>query len=188
MSAWVYLPLALSLVLSALSQPLARRLSPRTATPALVLTTMLVAAGTTWGLVLIAATLLHEAPPVAEHAVGGPSAVEPVPAIIATTALVLLSVGLYRMVATLNRQLRTHRVLRGLCGHPGVGELVVLADDQLGCSGRTGRLVTGTYVEGPGRVEEFVMCPDSVSEGPSASASRPVLSRPMVGALTRPEA
>jgi len=129
-SAWVYLPLALSLVLSVLSQPLARRLSPRTATPALVLTTMLVAAATTWGLVLLAATLLHEAPPVAEHAVRGPSAVEPVPAIIAATALVLLTVGLYRMVATLNRQLRAHRVLRGLCGHLGVGELVVLADDQ----------------------------------------------------------
>jgi len=66
----VYLPLLLSVLLSALSRPLAHRLSPRTVTPALVTATVLVAAASTWGLVLLAATLLQQAPEVTEHAVG----------------------------------------------------------------------------------------------------------------------
>jgi predicted PurR-regulated permease PerM len=94
----VYIPLLLSLVLATLSRPLARWLSPRTAAPALVIAAGLSATASTWGLILLAATLLHEAPPVAERAAAGthlPS--EPVPGLIAAAAGAVLAVGAYRL-------------------------------------------------------------------------------------------
>jgi len=112
----VYIPLLLSLVLAALSRPLARWLSPRTAAPALVIAAGLSAAASTWGLILLAATLLHQAPPVAERAATGthlPS--EPVPGLIAAAPGAVLAVGAYRLTEVIKGRRATHRTLRGLC-------------------------------------------------------------------------
>jgi Zn-dependent protease with chaperone function len=124
----VYVPLALSLLLAALSRPLARRLSPRTAAPALVLASALAAAATTWGLLLLAATLLQEAPPVTERV--SPRALalgEPVPNVVGVAAAAMLAVGLYRLAVTVRSRRSTHRALRQLCDSSAAEELVVVA-------------------------------------------------------------
>ena len=124
----VYIPLLLSLVLAALSRPLARWLSPRTAAPALVIAAGLSAAASTWGLILLAATLLHQAPPVAERAATGthlPS--EPVPGLIAAAPGAVLAVGAYRLTEVIKGRRATHRTLRGLCEPSEAAELVVIA-------------------------------------------------------------
>lgn len=128
MTLWVYTPLLLSLLLAAMSRPLAGRLSPRTALPALVIAAGLTAAASTWGLVLLAATLLHEAPPVTEQAAAQGLAVpEPVPGIVAAAAAVLLAVGLYRLGESTGRHRSTYRDLRGICDASPAEELVVVA-------------------------------------------------------------
>ncbi len=123
----VYLPLLLSVLLSALSRPLAHRLSPRTVTPALVTATVLVAAASTWGLVLLAATLLQQAPEVTEHAVGLISFHDPVPVWVGAAAAAVLAVGGYRLVELQRRRRWIHRVMRGLCDDNAAEELVVVA-------------------------------------------------------------
>lgn len=142
MTLWVYTPLLLSFLLAVLSRPLARRLSPRTALPALVIAAGLTAAASTWGLVLLVATVLHEAPPVAEQAAAqGLAAPEPVPGIVAAAA-VLLAVGLYRLGDSTGRQRSTYQDLRGICDANPAEELVVVASaapHALAVPGRSGQ-------------------------------------------------
>jgi len=124
----VYLPLLASLILAAISRPLARRVSPRTAAPALVVAAALTAVASTWALTLLAATLLRDSPPVMERAGVRALAVvgEPVPDAIALGAALALGVGAYRLVEARHRGRATLQALRGVCADAGA-ELVVLA-------------------------------------------------------------
>lgn len=63
----VYLPLLVSVLLAAVSPILVRWLGPARAGLALVLAASTAAVASTWALVLLAATLLPEAPVVAER-------------------------------------------------------------------------------------------------------------------------
>jgi len=132
-------------------RPLARRLSPRTAAPALVLASALAAAATTWGLLLLAATLLQEAPPVTERA--SPRALalgEPVPNVVGVAAAAMLAVGLYRLAVTVRSRRSTHRALRQLCDSSAAEELVVVAAREPHAvavpdrPGRAGRILVTT--------------------------------------------
>ena len=124
----VYAPLLLSILLAALSRPLARIISPRTLAPALVIAAGLTAAASTWGLILLAATMLHEAPPVAEQAAGhGLISAEPVPGLVAAAAAAALAVGVYRLVEARRRNRSTHRSLWALCDATSAQELVVIS-------------------------------------------------------------
>ncbi len=143
MTVWVYVPLLLSILLSAVARPLARRLSPRTLTPALVTAAGLAAAASTWGLVLLSATLLHEASPVTEQAAARNLAqTEPVPVWVAAPAMAILAVGAYRLIGTVGRRRSIHRALRGLCDASAAEELVVIAAAEphaVAVPGRPGR-------------------------------------------------
>jgi len=124
----VYLPLLASLVLAALSRPLAARVSPRTVTPSLVLAAALTALASTWGLALLAVTLLRVSPPVVErasaHALGMG---DPVPNLVAMVAALALAVGAYRLAESTYRRRTTLQGLRGMCGSGAASELVVIA-------------------------------------------------------------
>lgn len=139
----VYLPLLLSMLLAVASRPVARTLSPRTATPALVSAAVVTAAASTWGLLLLAASLLHEAPPITEKALTG-SVVphEPVPAFVGGLALSALTVGAYRLVASQRLHRSTRLRMQALCHHSGTGDVVVvpsLEPQALAVPGRAGR-------------------------------------------------
>ena len=123
----MYLPLLASLLLAAVARPLARRLSPRTAAPALVVAAGLTASASTWALTLLAATLLQGSPPVMERAgVRALTVGEPVPDAIALGAGLALGVGAYRLVEAWYRRRATLQALRGVCADAGA-ELVVIA-------------------------------------------------------------
>lgn len=123
----VYLPLLASLLLAAVARPLAGRLNPRTAAPALVVAAGLTATASTWALTLLAATLLRASPPVMERAgVRAVAVGEPVPDAIALGALLALGVGAYRLVEAWYRRRATLQALRGVCTDAGA-ELVVIA-------------------------------------------------------------
>lgn len=123
----MYLPLLASLILAAVSRPLARRLSPRTAAPALVVAAGLTASASTWALTLLAATLLQGSPPVMERAgVRALTVGEPVPDAIALGAGLALGVGAYRLVEAWYRRRATLQALRGVCAD-AAAELVVIA-------------------------------------------------------------
>lgn len=131
MTVWVYLPLILSLVVAAASRPLASRLSPQTATPALVLASGLSALATTWGLLLLAGTLLREAPPLAERAAGqGIVLAEPAPGKVAVAAAAVLAVGAYRLGVLIRSRRSVHQRLRLLCDSSAAEELVVVAASE----------------------------------------------------------
>lgn len=138
----VYVALLLSLLLAVTSGPVGRRLSPRTATPALVAAATLAAAASTWGLVLLAATLLKGAPPVTENALQGSLAADqPVPGVVAGLALAVLVVGAYRLVETQRLQRSTRLGLQELCRHSGGGDVVVVSwpePQALAVPGRAG--------------------------------------------------
>ena len=124
----VYLPLLASMLLAAVCRPLASRVSPPTLIPALVLAGALSALASTWGLILLSATLLRVSPPVVERAsaralgLGGP-----VPNLVALVAALALAVGSYRLAETTHRRRTTLRVLRGVCQANAASELVVIA-------------------------------------------------------------
>lgn len=128
MTSSVYLAILASLLLAALSWPLATRLSPRTATPALVAAAGLAAAASTWELLLLAATLLRETPPVTEHAARYSVVVgEPAPSVIAGAAAAILAVGVYRLAVSVRTRVSVHKGLYGLCDRNAAAELVVVA-------------------------------------------------------------
>lgn len=128
----VYVPLVLSLLLAAVSPAVSRRLAPAPAALALAVSAALTAAATVWGLMLLAATLVGDTPPVVdearEHRFHIP---EPVPAVIALAALVALAAGLARLCRTLRAARASRRALRLLsAAHPGATELIVAESAQ----------------------------------------------------------
>lgn len=126
----MYLPLLASLILSLVARPLARRLSPRTAAPALVVAAGLTAIASTWALALLAATLLGSSAPVMERAGERAAAVgEPVPEAIALGATLALAIGAYRLVEARYRARTILRTLRGICSETAT-DLVVIAAAQ----------------------------------------------------------
>lgn len=140
----VYLPLLASLLFAVGAPVLVRHLAPPLATRTLTAAAALSAAASTWGLALLALTLITRTPPALEHA----DVVNPVPAATAVIAAVVLVCCLYRGVRTVRVRHRTERDLRGVCAlcQPG-GELAVLADDTphtYAVPGRPGRILIST--------------------------------------------
>ncbi|MGH4028746.1 M48 family metalloprotease [Actinomycetota bacterium Odt1-20B] len=125
----VYAPLVLSLLLAAVSPAVGRHLAPSLATRALTGAAALTAAATTWALILLSATLVSAAPPVAADArEDGRYLPEPVPEVIALAALVTLTALTYRLCHAIRSEYATRRLLRRLCeGHPPETELIVAA-------------------------------------------------------------
>ncbi|MEC4015389.1 M56 family metallopeptidase [Streptomyces sp. H27-D2] len=125
----VYVPLVLSLLLSAVSPVVGRRLAPAPAARTLAISGLVTAAATAWGLLLLAGTLAEDAPPLAEEArEHGPRIPDPVPEIIALAAIAALTVGLLRLYRALRAHRATRRALLRLCeAHPGDTELIVAA-------------------------------------------------------------
>ncbi|MFJ8006001.1 M56 family metallopeptidase [Streptomyces fagopyri] len=125
----VYIPLFLPLLLTAAASHVGRRISPAPAARVLTVAAVLTAAASTWALLLLAATLVNEAPLVAaETGETGRRLPEPVPVAIAVAAITLLWLIAFRLVRALRAHRATRRVLERLCeGHPADSELVVAA-------------------------------------------------------------
>ncbi|MGW2938106.1 M48 family metalloprotease [Streptomyces sp. NPDC001156] len=145
----VYLPILLSLLLTALSPLVGRRVAPALAARVLATSAVFTAAATTWSLLLLAVTLVNQAPPVvADARDDGRRLPDPVPetiAMVATLALVLVAVRVYR---TVRAERTTRRALRRLCaGYPEDTELVVAASSRAqafaipGNAGAPGRIL-----------------------------------------------
>ncbi|WP_055495670.1 M48 family metalloprotease [Streptomyces sp. TP-A0356] len=125
----VYVPILLSLLPGALSPVVGRQVAPALAARVLTTSAVFTAAATTWSLLLLAITLVNQAPPVvAEARDDGRRLPDPVPEAIgvaAALALVLVAVRVYRAARA---ECVTRRTLRALCaGHPPDTELVVAA-------------------------------------------------------------
>ncbi|MGH3720072.1 MAG: M56 family metallopeptidase [Pseudonocardiaceae bacterium] len=140
----VYVPAALSLLLAAISRIVVARIAP-TRAAAFVVAAMLCAAAATWGLVLLAATLLGCTSLVADEALErGVELQDPVPKLIGITAVILLIVGVIRVAKVLRARRATTRELRAVCSSCGAGELAVVALDAphaFAVPGRPGRIL-----------------------------------------------
>jgi len=90
----VYLPLLLSAVLAVGTPVLSRRLAPTVAARVLTLSAALTAAASTWGLLLLATTLLQHTPEAEEH--GTQARPVPGPALAAAVAVVALTLAASR--------------------------------------------------------------------------------------------
>lgn len=125
----VYTPLLLSLLLPVISPLIGRRVAPALAARVLTSAAVLTAAATTWSLVLLAAALLGDAPPVVREArEDGRTPADPVPEVIGIAALVALAVVVWRVHRAVRTERGTRRTLRRLCaGHPADTELIVAA-------------------------------------------------------------
>ncbi|MGI3224304.1 hypothetical protein ACRJ4B_10500 [Streptomyces sp. GTA36] len=125
----VYIPLVLSLLLATVAPQVGRRVAPALAARVLTVAAVLTAAATTWALILLAATLINEAPPVAAEArEDGRHLPEPVPEIIAVAAILALALIAHRTYRALRTEYATRRTLQRLCeGHPPDTELIVAA-------------------------------------------------------------
>lgn len=152
---FVYVPLLASVLLAVISRPLVSRLPPRAAARALVGASGLSAAASTWGLLLLALTLLREAPPVAERAAPAALAADqPVPVLVAAAATAALSIGVYRLVVAVHSRRGTQHALQALCDRTAAHELVVVAAAEphaLAVPGRTGWWWSGRPTS-PGRI------------------------------------
>ncbi|MGB9282365.1 MAG: M56 family metallopeptidase [Pseudonocardiaceae bacterium] len=140
----VYVPAALSLLLAAISWIVVGRITPTRAV-VFVVAAVLCAAAATWGLVLLAATLLGDTSLVAEEASErGVQLQDPVPQLIGITAVVLLVFGAVRVVRVLRTRRATTRELRTVCSSCPAGELAVVALDDphaFAVPGRPGRIL-----------------------------------------------
>jgi Zn-dependent protease with chaperone function len=140
----VYLPAALSLLLAAISRIVVAWTAP-TRAAAFVIAAMLCAAAATWGLVLLAATLLGYTSLVADEALErGVQLQDPVPKMIGVTASILLVFGAVRVVRVLRVRRATTRELRAVCSSCGTGELAVVAlgaPHAFAVPGRPGRIL-----------------------------------------------
>jgi Zn-dependent protease with chaperone function len=110
-----------------------------------VVAAMLCAAASTWGLVLLSATLLGDTSLVAEEASErGVQLQDPVPQLIGVTAVVLLVSGVFRVVRVLRARRATTQELRAVCNSCGTGELAVVAlaaPHAFAVPGRPGRIL-----------------------------------------------
>jgi Zn-dependent protease with chaperone function len=140
----VYMPAALSLLLAAISRVVVARTAP-TRVAAFVIAAILCAAAATWGLILLAATLLGCTSLVADEALErGVQLQDPVPKLIGVTAVVLLIYGAVRVARVLRVRRATTRELRAVCRSCGTGELAVVALDAphaFAVPGRPGRIL-----------------------------------------------
>jgi Zn-dependent protease with chaperone function len=140
----VYLPAALSLLLAAISQIVVARIAP-TRVVAFVVAAILCAAAATWGLVLLAATLLGDLSLVADEALErGVQLQDPVPTLIGVTAIILLIFGAVRVARVLHARRATYRELKAVCRACGTGELAVVSLDAahaFAVPGRPGRIL-----------------------------------------------
>jgi Zn-dependent protease with chaperone function len=140
----VYLPAALSLLLATISRIVVAHTAP-TRVVAFVIAAVLCAAAATWGLVLLAATLLGDTSLVADEALErGVQLQDPVPTLIGVTATVLLIVGTLRLVRVLRNRRATTRELQAVCRACGTGELAVVSLDAphaFAVPGRPGRIL-----------------------------------------------
>lgn len=140
----VYVPAALSMLLAALSRIVVARTAPTRAV-AFVIAAMLCAAAATWGLVLLAATLLGYTSLVADEALErGVQLQDPVPKLIGITAAALLIFGAVRVARVLRARRATNRELRAVCSACGSGELAVVsiaAPHAFAVPGRPGRIL-----------------------------------------------
>lgn len=141
----VYLPLLASLAFAIGAPLLVRYLAPPLATRTLTVTAVLSAAASTWGLTLLAATLLTHTPPAQEL---GTVVVNPVPAMVAAAAALTVLWCLHRAVRVVQVRRNIERELRAVCAlcQPH-GELAVLVDDTLhayAVPGRPGRILVST--------------------------------------------
>ncbi|MBW8700282.1 Protease HtpX [Streptomyces sp. MBT84] len=125
----VYTPILLSLLLAAVSPMVGRRVAPALAARVLAVSAVLTAAATTWSLLLLAVTLIGQAPPVvADARADGHPLPEPVPGMIAVAAALALLLVVVRVHRAIRAEFGTRRALRTLCaGHPPDTELVVAA-------------------------------------------------------------
>ncbi|MFE1983133.1 M56 family metallopeptidase [Streptomyces mirabilis] len=125
----VYIPLVLPLLLTAIAPQVGLRVSPALAARVLTIAAVLAATASTWALLLLATTLVNEAPHVATEAgEDGRRLPEPVPVAIAVVAIMLLWLIGFRLVRALRAHYATRRVLERLCeGHPPDSELIVAA-------------------------------------------------------------
>ncbi|MGH3920519.1 MAG: M56 family metallopeptidase [Pseudonocardiaceae bacterium] len=140
----VYVPAALSLLLAAISRIVVARTSP-TRAAAFVTAAVLCAAATTWGLILLAATLLgNTAMVAAEASERGVQWQDPVPELIGVIAATLLIFGAVRVARVLRARRATIRELRAVCNSCGDGELAVVAlnaPHAFAVPGRPGRIL-----------------------------------------------
>ncbi|WP_225823765.1 M48 family metalloprotease [Streptomyces naphthomycinicus] len=142
----VYSPLVLSLLLSAVGPVLARRAAPAVAARVLASAAVLTAAATAWSLLLLAAALIGDTPPVIraarEH---GRPLTDPVPGVIGLAAGLALVVVALRIHRAVRAQRSTRRALRRLtAGQPAGTELIVAASEvprALAIPGRPGRIL-----------------------------------------------
>jgi len=140
----VYLPAVLSLLLAAISRIVVARTAP-TRVVAFVIAAMLCATAATWGLVLLAATLLGDTTLVADEALErGVQLQDPVPTLIGVTATILLIFGIVRVARVLTVRRAMNRELRAVCSACGGGELAVVSVDAphaFAVPGRPGRIL-----------------------------------------------
>ena len=125
----VYLPLLLCAAVALASRPVSSRMAPGRAAVGLALASVAAASASTWGLVLLAATLIADTGPVVERAADrGVHLSEPVPAVVAVMALAALTVALLRVARVVGRRRVVRQHLRNVCSaHGSHGELVVLS-------------------------------------------------------------
>lgn len=140
----VYVPAALSLLLAAISQIVVARTAP-TRVVAFVVAALLCTAAATWGLVLLAATLLGDLSLVTDEALErGVQLQDPVPTLIGVTATILLIFGIVRVARVLRARRATYRELQAVCRACGTGELAVVSLDAahaFAVPGRPGRIL-----------------------------------------------
>ena len=146
MTVSVYIPVALSVLVAAISWLMAARLSPTRGTVITVVgAAVLCAAGTTWAMVLLALSLLGFTPLAVEEATErGVVLVQPVPGVVGVLAAVALSYGVVRVVRVARARWATRRELRKLCLSCAPGELAVVPVAEphaFAVPGRPGRVL-----------------------------------------------
>ncbi|MEU6592828.1 M48 family metalloprotease [Streptomyces sp. NPDC046881] len=149
----VYAPLVLSALLSALAPVLARRAEPALAARVLAPAAVLTAAATVWSLVLLAAALLGDVPPLVREArENGRPFTDPVPEAIGLAACLALAVVALRLRRAVRAERGTRRALRRLAaGQPGDTELIVAASEvprAFAIPGRPGRILVTSAMLG----------------------------------------
>lgn len=145
----VYLPLLVALVLAATTPLMAARLAPAAATRVLTAMAALTAACTTWGLALLALTLLTTTPMAVETG----ATADPVPTGLAALAAVLLLVAAVRTARVVSQRHRTQQGMRSVCRLCSpAGELAVVVDATPQAFAVPGRVLTTRAAIRGGRI------------------------------------
>jgi hypothetical protein len=118
----VYLPMLASALFGLVGPYLASRMRPVAGVWALSIGSVVAAAGSTWSLLLLTATLVDE------NLSANPRIHPPVSDLIALSAAVALGVGLVRLVGSTRIRWRVRRQLREVCSVYPQTDLIVLDD------------------------------------------------------------